>query len=184
MHPIILRILTFLSASILKPEILNFRISYLDLSCSASTVGCQERMGGIGRYRYGYVFFRETAKERMLNAFCSCLWCSSSYILLWSLRLLSSCRLSTQHTNGPNHNVCTGKTCLDPRWVPFQTILLLRTGITDQLEHRATPCCNQSINTSVSRSNIVSMFFPYIQDLIQNINWCILVPYGDKYLGI
>jgi len=32
-------ILTFLSASILKPEILNFRISYLDLSCSASTVG-------------------------------------------------------------------------------------------------------------------------------------------------
>lgn len=33
-----LRILTFLSASILKPEILNFRISYLDLSCSASTV--------------------------------------------------------------------------------------------------------------------------------------------------
>eukprot|EP00434_Breviolum_minutum_P041039 symbB.v1.2.036499.t1/scaffold5170.1/size30164/1 len=30
-------ILTFLSASILKPEILNFRISYLDLSCSAST---------------------------------------------------------------------------------------------------------------------------------------------------
>ena len=53
-------------------------------------------------------FFRETAKERMLNALCSCLWCSSSYILLWSLRLLSSCRLSTQHTNGPNHNVCTG----------------------------------------------------------------------------
>lgn len=34
----LLRILTFLSAGILTPEILNFRVSYVDLSCSASTV--------------------------------------------------------------------------------------------------------------------------------------------------